>query len=63
MSEETSARAPVARFVRSVASALARRTAYRRTRDELLGLSDRQLSDIGLSRGDIHRVAMTGVRD
>lgn len=30
---------------------------YRRTRDELSALSDRELDDIGLARGDIEQVA------
>ena len=30
---------------------------YVRTRDELAGLTDRELADIGLVRGDIDRIA------
>ena len=30
---------------------------YVRTRDELAGLTDRELADIGLVRGDIERIA------
>ncbi len=36
----------------------ARQAAYRQTSRELSALSDRELNDIGLSRYDIHRIAM-----
>ena len=35
---------------------------YRNTLNELRGLNDRELSDLGLSRGDLRRVARTGKR-
>lgn len=41
----------------AMAAARARRAAYRRTFAELDQLSDRELSDIGIARCDIHRLA------
>lgn len=35
---------------------------YNRTVNELSALSNRELSDLGLARGDIHRVAREAVR-
>lgn len=35
----------------------ARWTIYRRTRDELMALGDRDLADLGLVRGDVERIA------
>jgi uncharacterized protein YjiS (DUF1127 family) len=36
---------------------------YVRTRDELVDLSDRELADIGLVRGDIERIARQAALD
>lgn len=47
----------VAALRTAMAGARARRAAYRRTFAELAGLSDRELSDIGIARGDIRRIA------
>jgi len=48
-------------FVANVAMAArtrhARRRVYRTTYGELAGLRDRELADLGLTRGDIKRVA------
>lgn len=38
-------------------TALSDYAAYRRTRDELSGLSDRELDDLGLNRHDIERIS------
>ena len=35
----------------------ARRAAYRRTLDELIGLSDKDLADLGIARANIRRIA------
>ena len=35
---------------------------YRRTANELQGLTDRELTDLGIGRGDIERVARNGRR-
>jgi uncharacterized protein YjiS (DUF1127 family) len=35
---------------------------YNRTVNELNALSNRELADLGLARGDIHRVAREAVR-
>lgn len=44
-----------------VTKALNRYNAYRRTSAELARLSDRELSDLGIARCDIDRIARTGV--
>lgn len=41
--------------------ALVERRLVRRTRDELAALSDRDLADLGIRRGDIGRVAREAV--
>ena len=38
-------------------AARVRRSRYRTTFAELSGQSDRELADIGITRGDIHRIA------
>jgi len=43
----------IARFFR----ALEARRVYRATRNELNSLTDRELNDIGIGRGDIERIA------
>ncbi len=43
-----------------VAKALNRYSAYRRTTTELGRLTDRELSDLGIARCDINRVARAG---
>ena len=45
------------RLIDSIKSAKARRARYRRTYEELCSLTNRELSDIGIGRGDIRRVA------
>ena len=35
---------------------------YRNTLNELRGLNDRELADLGIGRGDLRRVARTGRR-
>lgn len=47
----------VATLRATLSEARARRAAYRRTFAELDQLSDRELSDIGIARCDIHRLA------
>jgi uncharacterized protein YjiS (DUF1127 family) len=42
---------------------LARRKVYRATFIELVGLSDRELSDLGISRSGIRRLAMEAAYD
>lgn len=44
-------------LIRRLGARLEEHARYRRTRDELSALSDRELDDIGLARGDIERVA------
>lgn len=51
----------VVALLREWAEAVARRTAYARTRDELSMLTDRELDDLGLTRWDIDRVARESV--
>lgn len=48
-------------FIAEHREAAAKRTAVRRTRDELAQLSDRELDDLGVSRYDIPRVAREAV--
>ena len=47
----------VVALFRDLSEAVARRSAFARTRDELSRLSDRELDDLGLTRWDIERVA------
>jgi uncharacterized protein YjiS (DUF1127 family) len=51
----------VVAFVRDWAEASAKRAAFRRTRDELAVLSDRELDDLGVSRWEIEEVARASV--
>ena len=44
-------------FWESVKDARMRREAYRRTYAELAGLTDRELTDIGIARSEITRIA------
>ncbi|WP_342362902.1 DUF1127 domain-containing protein [Terrarubrum flagellatum] len=37
-------------------------TRYRRNMRELVGLTDRELDDIGITRADINRIAWEGAR-
>ncbi len=39
------------------------RKIYNRTVNELCGLSDKDLSDIGISRSDIYRIARESLRN
>ena len=44
-------------FLSAIADAVTRRVLYVSTRNELAGLNDRELADIGLNRADIARVS------
>ncbi|MFQ5437692.1 MAG: DUF1127 domain-containing protein [Paracoccaceae bacterium] len=48
----------VSTAVRKLADRLHDRRVYRKTRDELMALSDHELRDLGLSRYEIDRVAL-----
>lgn len=48
-------------MISRLASALKRQSAYRRTRNELGRLSDRDLQDLGIGRSEINSVARAGV--
>lgn len=48
----------VAEFRAFVADRFARYQVYRETMGELTNLSDRDLADLGIARGDIHRLAV-----
>ena len=45
-------------FRAQIADRFAKYQTYRQTMNELGLLSDRDLSDLGLTRGDVHRVAV-----
>jgi uncharacterized protein YjiS (DUF1127 family) len=47
----------VANLVKSVKDAVERRRVYTQTVRELSGLSDRDLTDLGLARGNIYELA------
>jgi len=48
---------------RSIGARIEKRRTFVRTRNELSGLSDYSLADLGLTRGEINRVAMeTSIR-
>lgn len=47
----------IAGFVKAAKDAMQRRRVYNQTRFELHGLSDRDLTDLGLSRANISEVA------
>ena len=51
-------RSSLEQFRNSLRQASARRAVYRRTRDELIMLSDRELHDIGIPRAHIRRAAL-----
>jgi len=53
--------APASGLWASIRQTLADRAAYRRTREELAQLTDRELSDLGFTRHDINRVAREAV--
>lgn len=53
------AQAALAAFVTNTIAAVVRWNDARVTRRALAGLTDRELADIGLSRGDIERVTGT----
>jgi uncharacterized protein YjiS (DUF1127 family) len=44
---------------KSFRESIARKNSLRRTRRELSALTDRELDDIGLTRGDIGRIALS----
>lgn len=48
----------LAEFRAELADRFARYQLYRQTVQELAGLNDRELGDLGLTRGDIHRIAV-----
>lgn len=48
-------------FLRRFAEMRAQRRAYQQTRHELQWLSDRELSDLGIARCDIDRIAREAV--
>lgn len=50
------------RFIHDVVSILDRRYRESKIRTELEALTDDELSDIGLTRGDIHNVARQAAR-
>ena len=52
----------VAGVVQVVRARAEERARYVRTRDELSALTDRELNDIGLGRGDIEHVARLAAR-
>jgi len=52
----------VGKLFSDVVSLLDRRHRERRIRNELEALSDKELSDIGLTRGDIDRIARESSR-
>ena len=45
-------------IIRNLSRYLRNRAKYKHTYNQLNNLSDRDLSDIGISRCDIHRIAM-----
>jgi uncharacterized protein YjiS (DUF1127 family) len=50
-------------LIKKLIDKLDERAGYNQTIKELNSLSDRELSDIGISRGDIVRIAKGGSRD
>ena len=52
----------LAELVRAIRQRTAEHECYVRTRNELTQLTDRELADIGLSRGDIEHVARRAAR-
>lgn len=51
---------PVVAFFANLKDAMVKRRVYRQTVKELSALSDRDLCDLGISRGEIHYVAHAG---
>lgn len=54
---ETSMMSKMVAALRGMADVAARNRVYRRTEKELSSLTNRELADIGISRGDISRIA------
>ena len=58
---DTSARAAapsrIAAFFDAISLTMRQRKAYRMTYNELCGLSNRELADLGMTRGDIRRLS------
>ncbi len=50
-------------FVTTVRTAIARRKIYNETLNELLELTDRELNDMGLGRGDLKRVSLEAAKE
>lgn len=46
-------------MLRNFRDSIARRRQIRRTHSELSALTDRELNDIGISRGDIRRISLS----
>ncbi len=57
-SARSTAPSRIAAFFETVSLKLRQRKAYRNTYNELCGLSDRELADFGVSRGDIRRLSL-----
>ncbi|MEO0370141.1 MAG: DUF1127 domain-containing protein [Pseudomonadota bacterium] len=56
--QDISARSnPVSNLLQRVSDAVAQRRTYNRVLRELSAMSDRELTDINLTRGDVRRVA------
>lgn len=55
--QSTGLSSKLADFFANLSIAMKRRAIARQTYAELAGLSDRELSDLGLCRGDIRRIA------
>lgn len=50
-------------FLATMRTAIARRKIYAETMNELLDLTDRELNDLGIGRGDLKRIAMHAAQE